>query len=143
MIGAMAIPGVQRIARRVPRPPPVVEITAWLVVAAIAVVLARRLRRSADVVRHLASVDVRARVAAEEHDSVVQSLAVAKWAFEAGESDRGLELLTGAIDRAERAVVDLLRSPSARSSWAGWQGRRPRAVQVPDERILRSSRRTA
>jgi hypothetical protein len=68
-----------------------------------------RLRRSDEQRRHLEGVAQRHRDAVEFNDSVVQRLAAAKWALEAGRNDRGLEIITETLDTAQGLVSDLLR----------------------------------
>lgn len=64
----------------------------------------------------------RHRDAIEINDSVVQGLAAAKWALEAGRVDSGLEIVTGTLTSAEVLVSDLLRD--AGMGPAGLRGRR-------------------
>lgn len=51
----------------------------------------------------------RHREAVELQDTVVQGLAAAKWALEAGQLDRGLHVVTETLDTAQQHVSDLLR----------------------------------
>jgi hypothetical protein len=51
----------------------------------------------------------RLREAAAVNDTLVQSVAVAKWALEAGDSDRAVDVLDEAVERGQRIVSDLLR----------------------------------
>jgi hypothetical protein len=65
----------------------------------------------------LFAAQLRAREAAEINDSIIQGLATAKWSMEAGQIDRGLELLTDTIATTESLVAELLRDqPLPRSS---------------------------
>jgi hypothetical protein len=52
----------------------------------------------------------RLREAAAVNDTMVQSVAVAKWALEAGEVDRAVEVLDRAVDEGQRLVTELLRA---------------------------------
>ena len=47
--------------------------------------------------------------AAAINDTMVQSVAVAKWALEAGDVHRAVEVLDQAVDEGQRLVTDLLR----------------------------------
>lgn len=49
------------------------------------------------------------REAVELNDTVVQGLAAAKWALEAGRSERGLEIVSETLDHAQSLVSQLLR----------------------------------
>lgn len=51
---------------------------------------------------------LRQREAADVNDSIVQKISVAKWMFEAGRRERGLEVLTETVDTAHALVSDLL-----------------------------------
>ena len=68
-----------------------------------------RLVRSEEVVRQEHAAALRAREAVELNDTVVQGLAAAKWALEAGRSDRGLEIVSETLDLSQRMVSQLLR----------------------------------
>ncbi|HEY6749610.1 MAG TPA: hypothetical protein VI357_28325 [Mycobacteriales bacterium] len=74
---------------------------------------ADRLRRSEEERTRLQAAALRHRDAAELQDRIVQELAAAKWAFEAGRNERGLELLTGTLESAQRMVSQLLREADA------------------------------
>jgi hypothetical protein len=63
--------------------------------------------------RDLIESEISQREAAEINDSIVQGLAAAKWAFEAGASDRGLEVLDETIRTSQALVSDLLARVSA------------------------------
>ena len=51
--------------------------------------------------------------AAEVNDKIVQSIAVAKWALESGESERAIEMLEQAVGSSQRIVSSLLRQADA------------------------------
>ena len=68
-----------------------------------------RLRRSEEQRRRLEGAAQRHRDAVEFNDGVVQRLAAAKWALEAGRTDRGLEIITETVDAAQALVSDWLR----------------------------------
>lgn len=71
--------------------------------------------------RRLAEATARYREAVELNDTVVQGLAAAKWALEAGHPDRGLEVVDDTLATAQRLVSDLLRDA----------GLAPRTAQRP------------
>ena len=75
-----------------------------------------QLRAVDDLERDLIESEITQREAAEINDSIVQGLAAAKWAFEAGASDRGLEVLDETIRTSQTLVSDLLAGsgPGAR-----------------------------
>jgi hypothetical protein len=50
------------------------------------------------------------RQAIEINDSLVQQLAAAKWSFEAGHTEAGLEALTSAVHEAQQLVSGLIRA---------------------------------
>jgi hypothetical protein len=50
------------------------------------------------------------RQAIEINDSLVQQLAAAKWSFEAGHTDAGLEALTSAVHEAQQLASGLIRA---------------------------------
>ena len=68
-----------------------------------------QLRRSEDERRRLEAIAQRHRDAVEFNDGVLQELAAAKWALEAGHPDRGLEIVTRSLIAAEDIVSDMLR----------------------------------
>jgi len=47
------------------------------------------------------------------HERVVQELVAAKWAFEAGQPERGLQIVTNALDQAQDAVWRMRRRCSS------------------------------
>ena len=49
------------------------------------------------------------REAIEINDTLIQQLAAAKWAFEAGRNEAGLDALTEAVGNAQQLVSDLIR----------------------------------
>lgn len=57
----------------------------------------------------------RHRQAVEINDSIVQHLTAAKWAVEAGDTDRALEILTSTVGSAQLIVSELLRDADAGS----------------------------
>lgn len=69
---------------------------------------ADRIREAAEAHQRAAVAELRQREAAEINDSIIQGLAVAKWAIETGAHDRGLAVLTETIETAQRLVADLL-----------------------------------
>jgi hypothetical protein len=73
--------------------------------------------------RHkLAVVAQRQHDAVVVHERVVQDLVAAKWAIEAGHSERGLEIVTNALTEAQDVVSQLRRDERTRPD--GWAGRR-------------------
>lgn len=72
-------------------------------------------RQAAAAERELLLAQLRARRAAELNDSLVQRLAAAKWAAEAGKHERSLDLLTETVGAAQLHVSALLDSRSAES----------------------------
>jgi hypothetical protein len=51
--------------------------------------------------------------AAAVNDTIVQSVAVAKWALESGDTSRAVEVLDAAVDEGQRIVTELLREANA------------------------------
>lgn len=84
---------------------------------------ADRLQQAEDEKRALAVAAHSQREAAELNDSVVQGLSAAKWALEAGQLDRGLEIVSETLETAQAQVSRLLRL-----SEAGTGGGRVRRV---------------
>ena len=70
----------------------------------------------------------RHRDALEINDSIVQGVAAARWALEAGHAERALDLLTETLGSSRRLVSDLLRD--AEMSPDGLRGR---PVPLPDD----------
>ena len=68
-----------------------------------------QLRRSEGERRRLEAIAQRHRDAVEFNDGVLQELAAAKWALEAGHPDRGLEIVTRSLIAAEDIVSEMLR----------------------------------
>ena len=68
----------------------------------------------------------RHRQAVEINDSIVQHLTAAKWAVEAGDTDRALEILTSTVGSAQLIVSELLRDADAGAP----RGRRARVSTV-------------
>ncbi|HTW97725.1 MAG TPA: PAS domain S-box protein [Acidimicrobiales bacterium] len=66
--------------------------------------------------------------ALEINDTIVQTLCVAKWRLESGDSDHASELLTGVIERAQRIISNLL-PPRVTGVHAGGAG--PGATAAP------------
>jgi K+-sensing histidine kinase KdpD len=58
---------------------------------------------------------LRQREAVEINDSLVQGMAAAKWAMEAGRHEDGLQLLGETIEQAHRLVSTLIREAGAQS----------------------------
>jgi hypothetical protein len=71
---------------------------------------ADRLQRSEDERRGLAMAAQRQREAAELNDTIVQGLAAAKWSLEAGQHDRGLEIVSDTLATAQEHVSRLLKA---------------------------------
>lgn len=69
-------------------------------------------RRAAAAERELLVAQVRARQAGELNDSIIQRLAAAKWAAEAGKYDRSLDVLTETVESASAQVSELLEGRS-------------------------------
>jgi hypothetical protein len=74
---------------------------------------ADRLRRSEAARFRLEAAAQRHRDAAEINDSIVQRVAAAKWALEAGRPERALEIVTETVEIAQQLVSDLLRDDGA------------------------------
>jgi signal transduction histidine kinase len=72
-------------------------------------------RRAAAAERELLASQLRARQAAELNDSIIQRLAAAKWAAEAGNHDRTLDVLTETVESAQSLVAELLDGRSIAS----------------------------
>ncbi len=70
---------------------------------------ADRLVRSEAEAQHSRAAAERAREAVELNDTVVQGLAAAKWALEAGRSERGLQIVSETLAESQRLVSQLLR----------------------------------
>jgi hypothetical protein len=49
------------------------------------------------------------REAIEINDSLIQQMTAAKWAFEAGQTESGMRILTGALSHAQQLVSRLIR----------------------------------
>jgi hypothetical protein len=82
-----------------------------------------RLHRSEQDRRRLEAAAQRHRDAVEINDSVVQRLAAAKWALEAGRADRALDIMTETLDVTQALVSDLLHD--ADMGAGGQRGRTP------------------
>ena len=82
-----------------------------------------RLHRSEKERRQLEAAAQRHRDALEINDSVVQQLSAAKWALEAGRTERGLEIVGQTLDVAQALVSELLRD--ADMGLNGARGRTP------------------
>jgi glucose-6-phosphate-specific signal transduction histidine kinase len=67
----------------------------------------QRVRRADSVRRRLDQIAHRQREAVEINDTFVQSVAVAKWALEAGDVERALEVLEETVDSGQRLVTAL------------------------------------
>ena len=76
---------------------------------------AEQQRRAAAAERELLLAQLRARRVAELNDSIIQRLAVAKWAAEAGKHDRSLDVLTETVESAQAQVSELLEGRSVAS----------------------------
>jgi hypothetical protein len=74
-----------------------------------------RLRAIAVAEHRLLLAEARRREAAEINDAIVQRLAAAKWALEAGNTEAGVELVTESMETAEALVSDLLRGAPDRA----------------------------
>ncbi|MER7246905.1 hypothetical protein [Kribbella sp. NPDC000426] len=68
-----------------------------------------RLRRAEDERRRLESAELLYREAIEINDSLVQGMAAARWALEAGRTDAGLKTLEDTIEQAQELVSNLIR----------------------------------
>lgn len=87
--------------------------TPLLVLGALIGVASDRLREAAERERRAAAVAMLQRDAAEVHDELVQALAVTKWVFESGDSERGLAMLEENLVSAQALVSRMLGSGSA------------------------------
>jgi hypothetical protein len=84
---------------------------------------ADQLRRSEAERNRLMAAAQRHRDAVEFNDRIVQELAAAKWALEAGRPERGLDILRNTVNAAEDMVSQMLRD--ADDDAGGRAGRRP------------------
>lgn len=94
----------------------VARATPLLLLGVLLGIAADRLREAAEIERRLILAEIQAREAAEIQDSVIQRLAAAKWALEAGDDERSIELLTESIETAEALVADLLEGDDRTSA---------------------------
>ena len=104
----------------------------WVTRAAPMLLLGGLLGDAADRLRRSEAERIRLRAAAQRHrdavelqDGVLQELAAAKWALEAGRPDRGLEIVANTLDTAQNLVSDMLRDADAE---AGARPGRPPAT---------------
>ena len=88
---------------------------------------ADQLRRSEAEQDRLMAVAQRHRDAVDFNDRVVQELAAAKWALEAGHSERGLDILMNTLDAAQNMVSQMLRDADADAEAGDQPDRRPAA----------------
>jgi hypothetical protein len=86
-----------------------------------------QLRRSEAERNRLMSAAQRQRDAVDFNDRVVQELAAAKWALEAGHPDRGLDIVVNTLNAAQDMVSHMLRDADAEAG--GRPGRRPHAAR--------------
>ena len=84
---------------------------------------ADRLRRSEAARHRLEAAAQRHRDAAEINDSIVQRVAAAKWALEAGRPERALDIITDTIEIAQELVAELLRDDRGSGAERTWRGR--------------------
>jgi len=89
------------------------RVTPLLLLGALLGYAADRLQDASLRERQLTAVLLLQREAAELNDSIVQELAVAKWRFEAGDHDGGLEMLTDTVATAQALVTRMLGPTSA------------------------------
>jgi glucose-6-phosphate-specific signal transduction histidine kinase len=68
-----------------------------------------RARRADDERRRLERAALLHREAIEINDTLIQRMTAAKWSFEAGQTDAGLQALTTAVQEAQRLVSGLIR----------------------------------
>lgn len=94
----------------------VTRVTPMLLLGGLVGTASDRLHHAAEADRQLAVARLRQREAAEINDSINQRLAAAKWALEAGNVDRGVELVAESIETAESLVADLLRDDVDRAT---------------------------
>ena len=92
----------------------------WVTSAAPMLLLGGLLGHAADQLRwseaernRLMATAQRHRDAVEFNDRVVQELAAAKWALEAGRLERGLDIVTNTLDAAQDMVSQMLRDADA------------------------------
>ena len=83
-----------------------------LLLGALVGAAAEQQRRAAAAERDLLLAELRARRVAELSDSIIQRLAVAKWAAEAGKHDRSLDVLTETVESTQPLVSELLEGRS-------------------------------
>jgi hypothetical protein len=102
----------------------------WVTSAAPMLLLGGLLGHAADQLRHSEAGRNRLMAAAQRHrdavdfnDGVVQELAAAKWALEAGHTERGLDIVTSTLDAAQDMVSQMLRNADAEAE--GRPDRRP------------------
>lgn len=86
----------------------ITRLTSLLLLGALLGYAVDRLEEASLRDRQLAAVLLLQREAAELNDSIVQELAVAKWRFEAGDQDGGLEMLNETVATAQALVSRML-----------------------------------
>jgi hypothetical protein len=78
-----------------------------------------RLRRAEAALAGLADAERRQRDAVQLNDTIVQSLAAAKWALERSDLPGGLQIVDETLERCNRMVSDLIRGAELRPLWTG------------------------
>jgi glucose-6-phosphate-specific signal transduction histidine kinase len=86
--------------------------TPMLLLGALVGIASDRLRDAERIERRAAAVALLQREAAEVNDELVQGLALTKWLFEAGETERGLVMLEENLVSAQQLVSRMLGSDS-------------------------------
>lgn len=94
----------------------VARVTPMLLLGGLLGAAADQTRAAEAAERRLLAAELREREAAEINDAIVQRLAAAKWAFEVGDCDHGMELLTDGIETAQALVAELLTGKPDRTS---------------------------
>ena len=84
---------------------------------------ADQLRRSEAERNRLMAAAQRHRDAVDFNDRILQELAAAKWAFEAGQPERGFDIVRNTVEAAQDMVSQMLRDADAETG--GRPGRRP------------------
>jgi hypothetical protein len=78
-----------------------------------------RWRRAEATRARLADAERRQRDAVQLNDTIVQSLAAAKWALERSDLPGGLAIVDETLERSNRMVSDLIRGAELRPLWTG------------------------
>jgi hypothetical protein len=78
-----------------------------------------RLRRTEAIRIRLEEAQRRHRDAVQLNDTIVQSLAAAKWALERSDLESGLSIVTSTLEQSNDLISDLIRGAALRPLWMG------------------------